>query len=449
MTLRENRFVLGIIFPLIYEIGLIEAYLFFMANRFELFLILPTILLIFPAYIFYIYSPYLTVRISRAAENYSESLKQNMNNIFLLKKIDLDVKTKEELQRNIHNELLPRLKTLFRRWYIDSYFTRDETIPDEKILTFRETLFLFSICYGLMNIINLGTIIYLHFNSIDLDFFYIDQIINPLNVVFFGILFGLFVIFSLILFFHSRNNLSTLICKTSYNLSLPALDQDIRVKTRQIELNSIRRFPLADKIGTKLAANWDLVSKIYFDFIEAHINEELRDYTRREVARTLVLEQYSSMLNNLDLSKEKRKELEMQFFLGHSITDAIEELGSSEEEAESLKLDLFYATKKLEKWDELSTDEHISTFLFLWRSTETLFRHVLWKRSAYPKEDQTWPSIVNSLLKEQLLTVRENKDLKKIRLRRNAMLHRSQDRFVSKEDVEDLLSLLQSVIDRS
>ncbi|MFX1282503.1 MAG: hypothetical protein ACFFB5_02570 [Promethearchaeota archaeon] len=449
MTLRENRFVLGIIFPLIYEISLIEAYLFFMANRFELFLILPTILLVFPAYIFYIYSPYLIVRVSRAAEKYSQSLRQNMNNIFLLKKIDLDAKTKKELQRNIHIELLPRLKTLFRRGYIDSYFTRDETIPDEKMLTFRETLFLFSICYGLMNIINLGTIIYLHFNSINLDFLYIDQIINPLNVAFFGILFALFVIFSLILGFHSRKNLATLICKTSYNLSLPALDQDIKVKTRQIELNSIRRFPLADKIGTKLAANWDLVSKIYFDFIEGHIKEELRDYMRREVARALVLEQYSSMLNNLDLSKEKQEELEMQFFLSHSITDAIEELGSSEEEAESLKLDLFYATKKLEKWDELSTDEHISTFLFLWRSTETLFRDVLWKRNVYPKEDQTWPSIVNSLLREQLLTIRENKDLKRIRLRRNAMLHRSQDRFVSKEDVEDLLSLLQSVIDRS
>ncbi|MHA2203239.1 MAG: hypothetical protein ACW991_06075 [Candidatus Hodarchaeales archaeon] len=235
---------------------------------------------------------------------------------------------------------------------------------------------------------------------------------------------------------------------TSYNLSLPALDQDLKVKTRQVELNSIRRFPLADKIGTKLAANWDLVSKIYFDFIETHINEELREYTRREVARVLVLEQYSSMLHNLNLPKEKRKELEMQFFLGHSVTDAIEELGSSEEEAESIKLDLFYATKKLEKWEELSADEHISTFLFLWRSTETLFRHVLWKRNAYPKDDQSWLSIVNALLREQLLTTRENKDLKRIRLRRNAMLHRSQDRFVSKEDVEDLLNLLQAVIDR-
>ncbi len=448
MALRENRFVLGILFPLMYEISLIEAYLFFMANKFELFLLLPTILLIFPAYIFYIYSPYLIVRISRAAEMYSESLRKNINQIFLLKKIDLDVKTKKELQKNIQNELLPKLRMLFRRGYIDSYFTRDDTISDEKMLTFREALFLFSICYGLINIINVGTIIYLHFDSIDLDFLYIDQIINPINVAFFGTLFSTLVILSLILFFHSRKNLATLICKTSYNLSFPALDQDLKVKTRQVELDSIRRFPLADKIGTKLAANWDLVSKIYFDFIESHINEELRDYTRREVARALVLEQYSSMLHNLNLPKEKRKELEMQFFLGHSVT-AIEELGSSEEEAESLKLDMFYSAKKLEKWDELSSDEHISTFLFLWRSTETLFRHVLWKRNAYPKDDQSWLSIVNALLREQLLTIRENKDLKRIRLRRNAMLHRSQDRFVSKEDIEDLLNLLQVVIDRS
>ena len=449
MTLQENRFILGILFPLLYEIGLIEAYLFFMANRIELFLFLPAILLVFPAYIFYIYSPYLIVRTSRAAENYSETLKQNIDRIFLLKEIDLDPNTKNELLENIHKKLLPELKIVFRRGYIDSYFTRDDTIADEKMLTFRETLFLFSIIYGCINLINFGTILSLHFNSIDLDFLYIDQIINPLNVAFFGILFALFVILSVLLFVHSRKNLVALISKTSYNLSLATLDKDIKVKTRQVELDSIRRFPLADKIGSKLAANWDLVSKIYLDFIETHINEELREYTRREVARALVLEQYSLMLDKLDLPKEKRKEIEMQFFLGQTVTDAIEELGSSEEEAESLKLDVLYATKKLENWDELSIDEHISTFLFLWRSTETLFRHVLWKRNAYPKDDQTWPSIVNSLLREQLLTIRENKDLKRIRLRRNAMLHRSQDRFISKEDVEDLLKLLQAVIDRS
>ena len=398
---------------------------------------------------FYIYSPYFIARISRAAEKYVESLRQNINDIFLLKKIDLDKKTKEELKQNIQKELLPQLKIVFRRGYIDSYFIRDETIHDEEMLTFRETLFLFSICYGLINLVNLGTIIYLHFSSIDLDFLYIDQIINPLNVAFFGILFTSFVFLSLILFFHSRKNLAVLIGKTSYNLSLTTHDQDIKVKTRQIELNSIRRFPLADKIGTKLAANWDLVSKIYFDFIESHINEELREYTRREVARALVLEQYSFMLNRLELSEEKRKELEMQFFLGQSVTEAIEGLGSSEEEVESLKLDVLYAKKKLENWDEISIDEHISTFLFLWRSTETLFRHVLWKRNVYPKDDQSWPSVVNTLIREQLLTIRENKDLKRIRLRRNSMLHRSQDRFVSKEDVEDLLNLLQMVIDRS
>ncbi|MHA2203240.1 MAG: hypothetical protein ACW991_06080 [Candidatus Hodarchaeales archaeon] len=165
MTLRENRFILGVLFPLFYEIGLIGAYLFFMTDKFELFLLLPTILLIFPAYIFYIYSPYLIVRISRAAERYSESLRQNINKIFLLKKIDLDTKTKDELQNNIQNELLPKLRNLFRRGYIDSYFTRDDSIPEEKMLSFREALFLFSICYGLINVLNVGTIIYLHFDS--------------------------------------------------------------------------------------------------------------------------------------------------------------------------------------------------------------------------------------------------------------------------------------------
>lgn len=220
------------------------------------------------------------------------------------------------------------------------------------------------------------------------------------------------------------------------------------MKTRQIELDSIRRFPLDGKIGRKLASNWDLVSKLYLEFIQGHINEELREYSRNEVARALVLEQYSDMLNNLALPPEKRKELELQFYLGQGVTHAIDELVSSEEETESIKLDVLYTTKKIENWDNITNDEKISTFLFLWRSVENLFRYVLWKRKVYPNEDQSWPSIINVLLKEKLLTIRENKSLKNVRLRRNAMLHRSQDRFVGKEDIEDLLTILQAVLDR-
>ncbi len=448
MSLRENRFVLGILFPIIIEIGLIQAYIFFMYREFQLFLFLPSLLLIFPAFLFYVYSPYIIIRITRAAEVYSDVLRKNIDRIFLLKKIDLDSKTKTQLRKNIQEELLPELKAVFRRGYIDSYFTRDDSIANERMLTFKEAIFLFSISYGVINFINFLTIIYLHFYSIDLDFLYIDQIVNPLNVLYFGILFGTFTLFSAFVFSHSKKNLVTLIGITSYNLTLTSFKENIKVKTRQIELDSIRRFPLDSKIGRKLASNWDLVSKLYLEFIESHINEELREYSRKEVARALVLEQYSDMLSKLDLPKEKRKELELQFYLGQGVTEAIDDLVSSEEETESIKLDVLYTTKKLESWDEISNDERISTFLFLWRSVESLFRHVLWKKDAYPKDDQSWPSITNTLLKEKLLTIRENKELKNIRLRRNAMLHRSQDRFVSKEDVEELLKLLQAIIDR-
>lgn len=448
MSLRENRFVLGILFPIIIEIGLIQAYIFFIYREFQLFLFLPSLFLIFPAFLFYIYSPYLIIRITRATERYSGVLKRNIDKIFLLKKIDLDSKIKTQLRENIQTELLPKLKTLFRRGYIDSYFTRDDSIANERMLTFKETIFLFSFSYGIINFVNLLTVFYLHFYSIDLDFLYIDQITNQLNVIYFGIVFGTFVLLSAVLFLHTKKNLVTLIGITSYNLTLTSFKDDIKVKTRQIELDSIRRFPLDGKIGRKLASNWDLVSKLYLEFIQSHIKEELREYSRNEVARALVLEQYSVMLNNLALPPEKRKELELQFYLGQEVTQAIDELVSNEEETESIKLDVLYTTKKIENWDNITNDEKISTFLFLWRSVENLFRYVLWKRNVYPNEDQSWPSLINVLLKEKLLTIRENKNLKNIRLRRNAMLHRSQDRFVGKEDIEDLLTILQAVLDR-
>ena len=449
MSLRENRFILGIILPVIYEIALIQSYLFFTQNEVLLFLFLPGIIFIFPVYFFYIYSPYLIYRLSGVKQEYSTALIENIDEIFLLKDIDLDPVLLKQLRSSIKVDLIPELQKLFRRGYIDSYFVRDEHVANQRMLSLREVLFLLSLSFGTINFLNLLIILYLAFNSIDFDFFYMDQITTPINVIIFAILFLSLIILSIILFRHARKQIQHLIQVTSYNLSSTSNIENLRVKTRSVELDSIRRFPLADKIGSKLAANWDLTAKLYLEFIDRNIKEELHEFSRKEIARSLVLEEYSTMLKRLNLPPEKKKELELQFYLGQGITDAIEEIVDSEEETESIKIDILYGRKKLEIWDEISPDEQISTFLFSWRSIESLFRNLLWKRNVYPKEDQSWPSIVDTLLREKLLTAQENRTLKKIRLRRNAMVHRSQDRYVSKEDLEELLNILQAVLDRS
>lgn len=448
MTLRENRFIIGILFPLFYEVGLIEAYLLFNPTGSELFLLLPALFLVFPSYFLYVYSPYIILRVTRAVEHYHQALNDDLDQIFYLNSIDLEKAIMEDLRQNIRTLLLPELEVVFRRGYIDSYFTRNDSIPNERMTSFRETLLLFSMTFGLINVINFLTIIYLHFSSIELDFLRIDQIINLQNIIFFSLLFLSSVLVSSFLFVHSRKSVTNFINQISYNLVISSQSDSFKNRTRHIQLESIRKFPLEDRLGRKLAANWDLVSKLYFEFIEDPLTEEIHEFSQREVVRTLVLKQYSQMLKNLNLSSEKQKELELQFYLGQEITGAIEELVSAEGETESIKIDILYTRKKLETWEENTNDEQLSTFLYLWRSVESLFRHALWKRDAYPKDDQSWLSITTSLMRERLLQVKENKLLKIIRQRRNGLLHRSQDRFVNKEDVEDLLGILESVLER-
>ena len=454
MTLRENRYIIGILLPLLYEIGLIEAYVFFMVSRVELatrvvfFLILPPLILIFPSYMFYIYSPYIILKVTNVVEKYFQDLNQDVDQIFSLDSTNLNPTIREELRGNITTILLPELKKVFRRGYIDPYFTRDDNIPNERMCSFRETLLLFSMSFGILNILNFVTIIFLQYSSIDLDILYIDQIVNLQNIVLFSFLFLSFILVSGFLFLHSRKSVTNLINRLSYNLVLASPEESLKIHTRHIELESIRKFPIEDRLGRKLAANWDLVSKLYIEFIEKPLNEEIRVFSKREVAKNLVLKQYSDMLSKMELSNEKRKELELQFYLGQELTGAIEELVSTEEETESIKIDILYSRQKLENWENITNDEQISTFLFLWRSVEALFRHALWKRNAYPKDDQSWPSISNSLMKERLLSIQENKMLKSVRQRRNGLLHRSQDRFVNKEDIEDLLQILEGVLNK-
>ncbi|MHA2113487.1 MAG: hypothetical protein ACW98W_18640, partial [Candidatus Hodarchaeales archaeon] len=340
MTLRENRYIIGILLPLLFEIGLIEAYVFFMVSRVELatrvvfFLILPPLILIFPSYMLYIYSPYIILKVTNVVEKYFQDLNQDVDQIFSLDSSNLNPKIREELRGSIMTILLPELKKVFRRGYIDPYFTRDDNIPNERMCSFRETLLLFSMSFGILNILNFVTIIFLQYSSIDLDILYIDQIVNLQNVVLFGFLFLSFILVSGFLFLHSRKNVTNLINRLSYNLVLASPEESLKIHTRNIELESIRKFPIEDRLGRKLAANWDLVSKLYLEFIEKPLNEEIRLFSKREVAKNLVLKQYSDMLSKMELSNEKRKELELQFYLGQELTGAIEELVSTEEETE-------------------------------------------------------------------------------------------------------------------
>lgn len=447
MSLRENRFVIGILLSILYEIGLVESYLIFRTQNIELSLFLPMFLLVFPAFILYIFSPYVIIRLSGATTMYHSTLIKHMDQIFLLNSIDLPIETRDTLKTNIVNDLMPQLIAVYRRQYIDSYFVREQNSTLDRMLSFRESMFLLSITFGFTNFINSLTILYLYIGSIDLDFLNIDQIVNPVNIIFFFTVFFSFFCLSIFLFGYNKRHLCLLISQTSYNI-IP-FDDDINSKRRKLELESIRRFPLIDEIGSKLSSNWDLVSKLYFDFIDTRLREQIYEFTKKNVAKSLVLEEYSSLIDKLDVPTEKKKELEFQFYLGIGFSDAIEEIvSSSEEESESIKLDIVYAKKKLEDWGKISTDEQLAMFMFLWRSTETLFRHVLWKIDKFPKDDQSWLSINNTMLRENLMTIGEGKILKRIRQHRNAILHRSQDRFVAKEDIEDLLKLLERVLDR-
>ena len=71
MSLRENRFLLGILFPIVYEISLIEAYLLILPeNTPSPFNLIPAVILLFPAFMFYVYSPYILFNLSRAQDRY-------------------------------------------------------------------------------------------------------------------------------------------------------------------------------------------------------------------------------------------------------------------------------------------------------------------------------------------------------------------------------------------
>ena len=147
---------------------------------------------------------------------------------------ELSIEEEKTVLSLVEKKLVPKTLEKSRKQYVESYFTRNYSNRAESLITYYESIFLFSGVSFILNMINIGGLTYLHYNSINLDFMTIDRITNTVNVTVFLILFLSLSLISLVIFRHSSKQICSL-----FPQIIPVLFE-VDPETRETRLRTIQ-----------------------------------------------------------------------------------------------------------------------------------------------------------------------------------------------------------------
>ncbi len=450
VSLRENRFFMGFIVPVCYQIFLAEAYLWIHPRQDpNVGVILPFVFLMVPFVWFYMQSSKFLLMVSGLERKYRDKLQERIQNMLNSKDLGLSEEKSKELLDCLGDELVPVIMDNFRQQYQENYFTRPDTVHHKR-LTQHEAMILFGFIFAMFTLIDLVIIVYLAFKPLKFDFFELDQIVNPLNVLIFVGFFLVTLIFTVGLFLQERAELRMAILDTTPTL-IPLMENGHpHAKTFEYELEAIRRFPLTDHLGEQLSENRFLIAELLRPFLQTPLAEALNEHVRTEKLHALVWHKYQELLDRFDFTEDQRESLQEKFFLPQHLIQAVRAVALNREEYEAIQMDLLHAKRKLQHWNDLDTEEKVSTFVFLYRSAETVFRNVAVVLAGRQILDNlTFQKLLSVLVSHRLLKFDETESLRSIRKKRNALFHKSRTNVdIYKGDVEALLRIIEHFLER-
>ncbi|NHJ06052.1 MAG: hypothetical protein EAX90_14585 [Candidatus Heimdallarchaeota archaeon] len=402
-------------------------------------------MLIAPALFFYMISPMLIYFLSGAGNYYRNNLRENIDSLFIFSGDEegLTDDQKEKIRDEINKKLIPQLVVEVKGLYIDSFVNRSKNNKYNLLSSF-ETLFLFSIIWSMFSLADFVGVIILHFTPITLDFIVIDQIINPVNVIIFAIIFALLTILSDSLAFYSLGRLRKLMLET-----LPIvihIDEEEEIK-RNNYIRALSQFPIENLVGDNfLRKHSRRIDYIYQDEFTAPLSEALRVYAQNQVAKQQAWRIYKPILTGLAVSEKQTAAIKNRFF-DSPFYDIARGVFSYEHELQSLKTDIEYVKNRLNLWKKISEEERATALVFLFRSTEQLFKSILDRFEAPMEIYSNFSSIIQFLMNKKLIDDKEEEAFNTIRKKRNTLVHQS-GRIVSikKEEIEAFLESLENVL---
>ncbi|MHA1212319.1 MAG: hypothetical protein ACTSSH_07645, partial [Candidatus Heimdallarchaeota archaeon] len=409
-------------------------------------ILLWAFMLIAPALFLYISSPMLIYFVSGVGKTYERQLLNNIEELFIFEGDEdtLSTKQKGQIHEAIENQLIPQLTKKVRGLYIDSFVSRSKDNKKTNLLSSFETLFLFSIIWSILSLANLIGVVVLHFRPISLDFITIDQIDNPVNVIIFALVFGVLTILSDILAYYSLSRLRKLMLETLPIVTPVNEDEQIN---RNNYIKAIGQFPIESLISDRdLRKNSRRIDLIYQQEYSEPLAEAIRVYSNNLVAKQQAWRIYRPILDELKVTPKQTAMIKDRFF-DSPFYDIAREVFSYEHELNSLKTDIEYVKNRLKHWDKISEEEHATALVFLFRSTEQLFKSLIEHFGAPVEIFTNFNMIVKFLREKDLIVAAEEEAFHNIRKKRNILVHQS-GRLVKikKNEIEQFLISLENVL---
>ncbi|MHA1366158.1 MAG: hypothetical protein ACTSP5_07070, partial [Candidatus Heimdallarchaeota archaeon] len=314
-------------------------------------------------------------------------------------------KQKNKIREEIDNKLIPELVSNVRGLYIDSYISRSRDNKKDNLLSNFETIFLFSTIWASLSFANFIGIIVLHFTPISLDFIILDQIDNWVNIVIFALLFAALAIVSELLAYYSLGRLRKLMLETLPIVTFVALDSVVNESVLRKHKRPI------DQILEKE--------------LSSPLSDAIRIYARNQVAKQQAWRIYKPILDDLDIPAEQTAVIRDRFF-DSPFYDIARDVFSYDHEVNSLKTDIEYVKNRLLKlWEEISEEEKATSLLFLFRSSEQLFKSILDRFGARIDVYTNFTMILKFLREKEIITEKEEDSFNTIRKKRNTLVHQS------------------------
>jgi len=445
-ALFNQRFLLGVYAPIVLEFIVYAIYVFARGTTFNWGVILWALMLVAPALFIYMVSPMLIYFISGVGNFYENNLQKNIDELFIFSddEASLTKKQKEKIREAIDKQLIPPLVKRARELYIDSYISRTRVNSKNNLLSSFETLFLFSTIWSILSLADLIGIIYLHFRPIVLDFLFLDKIDNIVNVIIFTLLFAVLTLLSDLLAVYSIKRLRKLILET-LPIVLPP-DEEERIN-RNNYIRAISQFPIEGLVGEKTLRRFARrIDPIYQQEYEEPLAEALRIYANNFVAKQQAWRIYKPILDQLKVSAKQTAVIKDRFFES-PFYDIARRVFGYDHEVISLKTDIEYVKNRLRHWDDISEEERGTALVFLFRSTEQLFKSLIEQYDAPVEIYTNFNMILQFLREHDLITKEQEEAFNNVRKKRNILVHQP-GRIISveKHEIENFLISLESVL---
>ncbi|MCG3225433.1 MAG: hypothetical protein H7645_00825 [Candidatus Heimdallarchaeota archaeon] len=456
------RIGFGLVLPFLIELFVYIIYTGLKYQDFQFSALLIFVFFIIPILFLYLIAPKIIFNAGRVRNQIESNLRSNLDNIFFKPRsfsfgdktvpltdmeLKLPSKEKKSLEAKIKKELIPKITEEAKKQYSQNFVDRSHTTGNERLLTYNESLYLFSIVSSAILFINLILVFVLRWTSIKLDFIIIDQIENNVNIVIFICVFGILLLCGVYLSISSSRRLCGLIPKV---LSIIYYEPEEEREKRLLIIKSIAEFPISNlfvrRTQRELAGTINEAKK---NLLLTRLTETISWYYREELAKSTMWELYKEMLEELQISDETKDKIEQHFKYDPLLQLISSQILTTDEE-QAIKADIDYVNEKIKNWDKIRSEEQTLSFLLIYRTLETIFRRTLPHVSTEPESDEVnFLKLIDILENNKILSKSDVALLHEIRFKRNLLFHEpGKSLDIGKQTMKKLLLIIKKVLDK-